>query len=241
MIKFVFLLISLLLPLQAWPDDFANERARADKLILEEKYEQGIEIYRSLSVRGDVRSQVAYGAYLGRVGKYEEAVKILTDAAKSGDAEAQFRLGGVFLQMPSQKINEGIRWLEASAAQGYWRAKVTLETIKLQSQQPLPNQKSGRMNVAELSDFTYKTLKVSLLAMPGALKCYKAKETEFESVFAPVANKCKSISLVEYGESIPLSESSAFSRDYMECIRIGAMKNQQISPEELVNCTKAIQ
>lgn len=242
MIKIAVLLISLLLPLQAWSDDFANERARADKLILEEKYDQGIEIYRSLSAKGDVRSQVAYGAYLSRVGKYEEAVKFLLDAAKSGDAAAQFRLGGVFLQMPSPNINEGIRWLEASAAQGYWRAKVTLETIKLQSQQqPQPLPKNGRMGIAELSDFTYKTLKASLLAMLGTLKCYKVKETEFESVFAPVADKCKSLSLVEYGESISSSGVTAFSRDYMECIRNGAMKKQHISPEELVNCTKAIQ
>ncbi|HET6197599.1 MAG TPA: hypothetical protein VFE12_17690, partial [Acetobacteraceae bacterium] len=66
-------------------------------------------------------------------GKVKQAFPLLTQAARAGIAEAEYRVGRCYLEgtgVPTSRL-EGARWLERAANQGYVEAQAQLATLAI--------------------------------------------------------------------------------------------------------------
>ena len=70
---------------------------------------------------------------LAEQGNVKQAFPLLARAARSGIAEAEYRMGRCYLEatgVPPSRV-EGVRWLERAANQGYVEAQAQLATLAI--------------------------------------------------------------------------------------------------------------
>jgi TPR repeat protein len=219
-------------------DDFQAKRAQAEALLSEGKTNEYAIAIERLSRAGDARSQAYYGYYHQRAGNYAEAEKWLQMAAQTGDSYGQYRLGALYFLMSPPRPDQAQRWLQLAAAQGNERAKFLLRTLA--SPQASPRIEDGRMVTIDAADAAYSTIKNLLLSTEGVLACYRIAPVQVESIFGPVAQRCKDLSVQEYGRTIPLAGYYEFSRDYGGCVRGAVLTKIGITLPQVLECMKRI-
>ena len=101
------------------------------------EYENAIEKWRSIAVKGHIRSQnnlgVMYAMGEGVEQNYKEAIKWYKLAAEKGNANAQNNLGYMYVKAEGvkQDYKEAVKWFRLAAAQGEIDGQTSLGTMYL--------------------------------------------------------------------------------------------------------------
>ena len=102
-------------------------------------------LFRRLAALASPRAQLTEALRLLEAGKGKRALALLARAAEAGLAEAQYRLGRLYLEnkvVPFSPV-EAARWLIQASEQGHAEAQVTLATLYLQGLAPKTAPKAG--------------------------------------------------------------------------------------------------
>ena len=120
---------------KAVEQDHVQAKKDLDNMIYEKK-EDLIEERKSLlklALQGNLQAKNQLGLmhYLGIGGDKNVNIgrKWMKEAAKQGDASAQYLLGLMYLNEEGKDISEAIKWLEKAAEQGHVKAKEYLDAI----------------------------------------------------------------------------------------------------------------
>jgi len=208
-------------------------RSAVEKLIGGDEASFRVEVIK-LCEAGDVDAQLTYGRFLSQKAENAEAERWLKSAAKAGSVDAQYYLGGFYLQSKPIRAEEARIWLSAAASKGHKRAQALIAMLDKPA-----HIKDGKLYVKDILDnsVTLGKLKADDLS-EKAIACYRHTRATYFPALDRAMLTCVEKTRTAWGKWIEPDKANTVGVSFARCVNQEMFQPKNMSYDDLIQCYK---